>query len=298
MKVQILSIAVIVLFTDFVMAQARGNLLARRSDRADSIRKTGEGSELLEPALTLEEAVTLAKKNDPKGYYQLAINVRQLGSLKRKDGFDSQAYSDHFLQKAVDAGYPNAIFAMTLMDDMRLASKGNTRDRNPRKSLEKYVGISLSSWRIKGSLSVPEDVSAIRCRYETLVTMGVTQATNAIADLDFRVKENMEHERSEKDKESKDDEAVKLIRSVVSLPPQKNVDEEWEKKAKAQNAVYIPVPYGYDGNVQWSTNNNCKLYFGIRDSGWELELDRVLVFSNDGRLISVSPKGGNEAARH
>ncbi len=160
---------------------------------------------LLEPALSLEEAVELAKKDDPRGYYQLAIVISQKQNWKDKS-FDARGYIDLFLKEAVDAGYRNAQFLDALLADYFLEDRGvdsfsysrfssiRYRPRgvngvtSPRQLIEMYTGFKVGSRPCKGSLSSKEDVKAILDRYQKLVADGCHQATNAIALLEWRVK--------------------------------------------------------------------------------------------------------------
>ena len=68
---------------------------------------------LLEPQISVEEAMILAKEGKGRGFYQLAIRYAQ-GNELPKDG--KVAYK--MLCKACDVNYPNAILVEGICDEI------------------------------------------------------------------------------------------------------------------------------------------------------------------------------------
>lgn len=272
----------------------------RRPNGTMQNKPTEEG--LLEPALSLEEAVELAKKDDPRGYYQLAIVISQKQNWKDKS-FDARGYIDLFLKKAVDAGYRNAQFLDVLLADnclsgdvdssspilFRSRAQGINGLTSPGQLIERYAGFKRVWWHRKGSLSSKDDVKAILDRYQKLVIDGCYQATNAIALLEWRAKRAEEKAAEEAAKMAESDEMANLVRSVAELPvkEKRNVSAEFAKEAKAAGALYIKSTEEGTKDLSWSVDEKKPLYFEFYDAneGWT----RLLKFSADGRLLSVSP---------
>ena len=272
-------------------------------------RPNGSEEELLEPALSLKEAVALAKKNDPRGYYQLAIIISQKRDWGDKS-FDAAGYMEFFLQKAVDAGYRNAQFLDALLADQSLSGDirspsfegrllrrpgvltggvpGVSSLERPDQLIVKYTGFKRGWLQSKGSLSSKEDVKAIMDRYQKLVADGCHQATNAIALLVLRAKRAEEKMAKDAAKMSASDEMVNLVRSVAELPVKKklNASDEFAKEAASVGAVYIKSTGKDTKDVSWRANHGELLFFELYDENEGLT--RLLKFRSDGVLFSVS----------
>ena len=286
-----------------IQGPIKNSILSGRRRRPNGTMQNKPAEEgLLEPALSLEEAVELAKKDDPRGYYQLAIVISQKQNWKDKS-FDARGYIDLFLKKAVDAGYRNAQFLDVLLADnclsgdvdsssprlFRSRAQGINGLTSPGQLIERYAGFKRGWWHCKGSLSSKDDVKAILDRYQKLVVDGCYQATNAIALLEWRAKRAEEKAAEEAAKMAESDEMANLVRSVAELPvkEKRNVSAEFAKEAKVAGALYIKSTEEGTKDLSWSVDEKKPLYFEFYDAseGWT----RLLKFSADGRLLSVSP---------
>jgi len=264
------------------------SLLDRRLRRGDT------SSDLLEAALTTDEAVKLVKENNPRGYYQLAINISKNRSWTDKT-FDAQKNIDYCLSKAAEEGYANAIFLRTLIRDNKLGHSssygllGGRSGNSPTQLMRKYCGFELSSWCSEGSLTNEADVAAIMSVYRDLERKGVKPATEAINGLQERVDNVKSEIAKRKERAVAHDKMADLVRSVVKLPEEK-VDKPAgtiEEAAKASGRVYIKTTGSETAKIGWSPTDRKPLTIELYDAGEGFT--RELRFSQDGRLIYVSP---------
>lgn len=268
-------------------ATATNTLLDRRLRRGDA------EADLLEPILTIDEAVKLAKANEPRGYYQLAINISKNRSWTDKT-FDAQKHIDYCLQEAADAGYLNAIFLQNLIRDRELGyptySDNSSNGISPTRLMDKYCGFELSSWRHEGSLTNDSDVAEIVSVYQCLEDKGIKQAAEARIGLQERVKYVKAKLAERKERESAHDKMADLVRSVVKLPEEEKSNIQTSTihdAAKKEGRVYIKTTGDEAAKTGWSRGDQKPLTIEFYDANEGQT--REFRFSADGRLILVSP---------
>lgn len=252
--------------------------------------------ELLEPILPLEEAVKLAKKDEPKGYYQMAIIISRRKNWRDKE-FDADRYAAECWNRAVSAGYKNALAIDAILkdevikDDCAPMSWNGDELAQPGQLVEKYSGMKRSSHRIKGSLASPEDVKAQRALYEEVIKMGYQQMTNALAFFEWRAARVAAKKAKEAAAKADSDELSELVKSVVTLP-KKETPEDRSKRiaaaAKSTGSVYIKTANDENSAATgWDDKQGKPLTIEFWDA-WNGDV-RELRFSADGKLIYVSP---------
>lgn len=128
---------------------------------------------LLEPLMPLKDAILLAKKGDPKGYYQLAMRYSAGDELP-----DNNKTAIVLLNKAVEGKYPNAVFVDALLYNGLLADNlgmGFTIG-GCKKEIEVFFGskIFLDRRSLKDSQS--ELYEKVKKKYEMASRLGIAQA--------------------------------------------------------------------------------------------------------------------------
>jgi hypothetical protein len=175
-------------------------------------------SQLLEPLLQFAEAVEKAKANDPQGWYALAIHYAKGKEIER----DTQRVR-HFLQKAYDMNYSNAVFVATLLDEYNLRESKSrnrilsNRSESYRPYLSPYVDTSFDFVSSINSLSITNaaDVAKIRAGYERAFKLGVSAATNELARFEQRVKAYQEKAAKENTEAERKAKNAKLIEGLL-----------------------------------------------------------------------------------
>lgn len=260
----------------------------------ETFGKVGQ-QELLEPILSLEEAVGLAKKNEPRGFYQMAIIISRRKNWRDR-AFAADRYADECWRRAVATGYKNALAIDAVLKDAKMedecgASMYHSDElANPRQLVEKYSGMKISSWRREGNLASPEDVSAQRARYEKVINMGYSQMTNALAFLEWRAARVAAKKAKEAAAKADSDELAELVKSVVILPKketQKDRSAKIEAATKAAGGVYLRTTGEETASIEWDDKQGKPLTIEFWDAGEGYT--RELHFRADGKLQYVSP---------
>ena len=146
---------------------------------------------LLEPLLPFAEAVEKAKRDNPQGYYALALHCANgVGGNK--------AWVRQFLQKANDANYGNAAFVLAMLNEMELDAQvfPSLRKKrmdddavNIRRYTHVYVHPAANDGLFLRLLSPTNltDVTLIRSGYKRAIGLGVSAATNELARFERRL---------------------------------------------------------------------------------------------------------------
>ena len=138
---------------------------------------------LPEPTVPMEEALALAKKGDGKGFYQLAVRYAKGEDVKR----DSEV-AKAFLDKAVKAQYPRAVFAYAVGQELELSGwNGDEPHPNAEAYFTTSFGFGSSGHRLGSCITNETLVSQVYSNYHKAVSLGMTAATNEIARLDKRM---------------------------------------------------------------------------------------------------------------
>jgi len=258
--------------------------------------------ELLEPIMSLEEAVKLAKKDDPKGYYQMSIIISRRRNWRDRE-FDAYRYAKACWDRAVTAGYKNALAIDAIMKDDAMEDECRSCDAGyelawPSQLVRKYSGLEYCFYRRAGSLASPEDVKAQRALYEDVIKMGCPQMTNALAFFEWRVARVAAKKAKDAVAKADSDELAELVKSVVILPKketQKDRSKRMENRskriaaaAKASRGVYIKTADDKQSAATgWDDKQGKPLTIEFWDA-WNGDV-REFRFSADGKLMYVSP---------
>ena len=188
----------------------------RRRSPPNISRSENTRVKLLEELIPLEEAMSLAKDGNGKGYFQLALRYAGGNELPR----DSKlAYK--MLCKARDADYANAVLVEGLCDEANLQTSQTTREYRRRASVDsamrRYCGVAFANVRHDSDLLTNEVAYArVMGKYEKAKALGVLTATNQIAALNKRL-EDLKSEKAKLDLvKSKVDENNKKVLGLLS----------------------------------------------------------------------------------
>jgi len=193
-------------------------------------------SKPLEPLLPFSEAVEKAKSGNPQGWYALAIHYTKGEEV---DCDYEKAYQ--FMQRASDMNYSNAVFVATLLleADCKTPTKdGRSKFETP--PIDGYVDAPFSSGLIhrrisqgiseisngrqpSHSITNASDIATIRAGYERAFSLGVSDATNALARFERRISRYQEEIKKNADEKKRKEENAKLAEGLMidSAPPKK-----------------------------------------------------------------------------
>ena len=210
-------------------------LLAMSSAMAQLLRGSLKQSfhKPLEPLLPFTEAVEKAKSGNPQGWYALAIHYTKGEEV---DCDYEKGYQ--FMQRASDMNYSNAVFVATLLleADCKTPTKdGRSKFETP--PIDGYVDAPFSSGLIHRRLSQgiselsngrqpshsitnASDVAAICAGYERAFSLGVSDATNALARFERRISSYQEEAKKDADEKKRKAENAKIAESLlIDLAP-------------------------------------------------------------------------------
>ena len=175
--------------------------------------------EMLEPILPLDEAIKLAKENQGKGYYQLAVRYAQGNELP-----EDRSVAYMLLCKACAVNYANAVLVEGLCDeaDLRECVPGSKiwRPANVSDWMHGYCGTVFYSGRRNCDMLTNEVAFArIMSKYVKAKELGLLEATNHIARLNNRLanfnKEDVERKAREEEKAENNCRVLSLLGDVV-----------------------------------------------------------------------------------
>lgn len=191
-------------------------VLSRRIPRSLARPETERSEQLLEPLLPVAEAVEKVKAGDPQGYYALAIHYAK-GETVSEDGDKAWWY----MQKAADAGYGNAVFACTMLEEPRLSGRLWYMAECP--PFSGYTGVDKYKYRyIKDrrdqlhclTITNEADVARIRAGYERAFKLGVSAATNELARFNCNVSKAQAEAKAKADADAQKAANENLVGSI------------------------------------------------------------------------------------
>ena len=138
----------------------------------------------IEQVMPFDEALELAKKNDGKGLYQLAMIYSEGKAVPM-----NRDVAFRFLAKSSAAGYGPAILVDGLCDEGLLVdpTKRNMLGRRTGVTAQDYFGSFI--YRSGSNIDITNEVAygAVMAKYQKALDLGVLSATNAIENLKRRL---------------------------------------------------------------------------------------------------------------
>ena len=234
MKKSILLVSVLLAMTS---AMSQG-FFSRQAQAQDHERPllSQQFSKPLEPLLPFSDAVEKAKSGNAQGWYALAVHYAKGDEIDRD--FDK---AFQFMQKASDMNYSNAVFVATLLleADCKTPTKdGRSKFETP--PIDGYVDAPFSSGLIQRrisqgiseisngrqpahSITNASDIATIRAGYERAFSLGVSDATNALARFERRISRCQEEAKKNADEKKRKEENAKMVEvlEIDSTTPKK-----------------------------------------------------------------------------